>query len=338
MIGTLGKSWLFITPLIDVKSYHNPVTTFYRTTDLKNSTNITKSAEEVASAAEELSAAVQEINRASAQISTAIEQIRKGAAQQSSGAQESAAAIVQIEKSAQIADQRSSEAMKIGQAMSELMTKNKTAVDELVEGVFKGLAETRKSRDQINALELISRRIDKIVDAITTVSIQTNMLAVNGAIEAARAGEFGKGFVVVSTDIRNLAHDSSENAERIKDMVKAVQDQIGAVRRDLEDIATNAAAEVEKTKAITGNLVIMETDMAEVVAGNQNIAANSLKIASALAEVKKGVDQIASAAAEAEQAATQAAAAAAQQSQGAEELAAAIEEISSLADELQSAQ
>ena len=95
------------------------------------------------------------------------------------------------------------------------------AVDELVEGVFKGLEDTRKSRDQINALELVSRRIDKIVDAITTVSIQTNMLAVNGAIEAARAGEFGKGFVVVSTDIRNLAHDSSENAERIKDMVKA---------------------------------------------------------------------------------------------------------------------
>ena len=45
------------------------------------------------------------------------------------------------------------------------------------------------------ALEQVSRRIDKIVDAITTVSIQTNMLAVNGSIEAARAGEFGKGFM-----------------------------------------------------------------------------------------------------------------------------------------------
>jgi methyl-accepting chemotaxis protein len=143
---------------------------------------------------------------------------------------------------------------------------------------------------------------------------------------------------VVSTDIRNLAHDSSENAERIKDMVKAVQDQIGAVRRDLENIATNAAAEVEKTKAITGNLVIMEGDTAEVLKGNTAIAADSARIMSSLVEVKKGVDQIAAAAAEAEQAATQAASAATQQSQGAEELAAAIEEISSLADELQSAQ
>jgi len=46
--------------------------------------------------------------------------------------------------------------------------------------------------------------------------------AVNGAIEAARAGEFGKGFVVVATDIRNLAHDSSENADRIKDLAQVL--------------------------------------------------------------------------------------------------------------------
>ena len=45
-------------------------------------------------------------------------------------------------------------------------------------------------------------RITKIVEAIFTVSIQTNTLAVNGPIEAARAGEFGKGFVVLSTDTR----------------------------------------------------------------------------------------------------------------------------------------
>ncbi len=237
--------------------------------DLKNSTNVAKSAEEVASAAEELSAAVQEINRASAQISVAIEQIRKGASQQSSAAEESAAAIGQIEKSAQVANQRSQNAVQKCEILSALLAQNKGAVDDLVTGVMTGLKETRKSRDQINALELVSRRIDKIVDAITTVSIQTNMLAVNGAIEAARAGEFGKGFVVVSTDIRNLAHDSSENAESIKDMVKAVQDQISAVRRDLETIADQAAAEVEKTKGITRDLVSMETDMQGGFAGKR---------------------------------------------------------------------
>jgi methyl-accepting chemotaxis protein len=186
-------------------------------------------------------------------------------------------------------------------------------------------------------LELISRRIDKIVDAITTVSIQTNMLAVNGAIEAARAGEFGKGFVVVATDIRNLAHDSSENADRIKDLVKAVQDQIGVVSRDLDEIVSAAMDEVEKAKASTVNLVTIESDIGVMEKGTQGILAASNEIASAIGQVKKGVEQISAAAQEADKAASEGANAAKQQSQGAEELAAAIEEIASLADELQSA-
>jgi methyl-accepting chemotaxis protein len=195
---------------------------------------------------------------------------------------------------------------------------------------------TRQSMSQIKELELVSRKIDKIVDAITQVSIQTNMLAVNGSIEAARAGEYGKGFVVVATDIRNLAHDSAENADRIKDLVKSIQDQIAFVGRDLSEIISAAIGEVEKTKTITANLVSMEADIASVEKGNGEAVAASQEIVTALAQVKVGVDQVSQAAQEAEKAAEQAASAAKQQSQGAEELSAAIEEIASLADELQS--
>ena len=209
------------------------------------------------------------------------------------------------------------------------------AVDELIAGVQQSVEENAKSREQINGLEQVSRRIDKIVDAITTVSIQTNMLAVNGAIEAARAGEFGKGFMVVSTDIRNLARDSSENAERIKDLVKSVQDQIVAVRRDLEETATLAATEVEKNKAVTTNLASIETDMGAVLDGNRVISKGAAEILEALQEAKRGVEQIATAATQASQAANQASQAAREQAKGAEELASAVEEIASLADELQ---
>ena len=180
------------------------------------------------------------------------------------------------------------------------------------------------------------RKIDKIVDAITQVSIQTNMLAVNGSIEAARAGEYGKGFVVVATDIRNLAHDSAENADRIKDLVKGIQDQIATVGRDLGEIATAALAEVDKTRSITANLSAMEGDVVEVEKGNVEAAESAQEIVSALSQVRVAVDQVSAAAQESEKAAEQASAAARQQSQGAEELSAAIEEIASLADELQS--
>ena len=305
--------------------------------DLKNSTDVAKSAEQVASASEELSSAVQEINRSSAQIMTALGQIRKGAEVQSSASEESAAATNQIEKGLDVAQKRATASAEKVVAIKHLLAENKTAVNGLITSVSKSAEASRASIKQMNDLELVSRRIDKIVEAISTVSIQTNMLAVNGAIEAARAGEFGKGFVVVATDIRNLAHDSSENADRIKDLVKAVQDQIGVVGRDLNEIVISAVSEVEKAKATTTDLVSIEADILVVEKGTQEILSASDEIAAAFAQVKKGIEQISAAATEADKAATEAASAAQQQSKGAEDLAAAIEEIASLADELQSA-
>ena len=303
--------------------------------ELKNSTDIGKSSEEVASAAEELSSAVEEINRAAAQILVALDQILKGTQQQGSATHQSSAAIAQIEKGAQISSSRARAAVEKGEAIATLLENNKQAIDSLIAGMVQSVEAGRQSREQMTSLEQVSRRIDKIVDAITTVSIQTNMLAVNGSIEAARAGEFGKGFAVVSTDIRNLARDSAENAERIKDTVKAIQDQIGAVRRDLEEIAAAAALEVEKNKALTADLDATARDMAVVLDGNREILSGSEEIVRVVKEVQTGVEQIAAAAQQSSRASTEAASAARQQSKGAEELAAAIEEIASLADELQ---
>jgi methyl-accepting chemotaxis protein len=305
--------------------------------ELKNSSNISKSSEEVAAAAEKLSSAVEEINRAAAQIMTALDQIQKGAQQQGAATQEASAAIAEIERAGQLSLTNAKVGVEKGEAIFALMADNKKAVDELIAGVLQSIEACQRSREQMTALEQVSRRIDKIVDAITTVSIQTNMLAVNGSVEAARAGEFGKGFAVVSTDIRNLARDSAENADRIKDTIKAIQDQIGQVRRDLEDIGNAAAAEVEKNKVISTDLEIAAKDVTAVLKGNKEILESAEEILRMDKEVQTGVEQIAAAAQETTRATGEAAVAAKQQSKGAEELAAAIEEIASLADELQAA-
>ncbi|CCG42343.1 methyl-accepting chemotaxis protein [Magnetospirillum molischianum] len=303
--------------------------------ELKNATDIGKSAEEVASAAEELSSAVEEINRAAAQIMTALEQINKGSQQQAAATQQSSAAIAQIERSALLAQQRSQQSVEKATSIAEMLDRNRKIVDALIEGVGRSVESGRQSRDQIVALEQISRRIDKIVDAITTVSIQTNMLAVNGSVEAARAGEFGKGFAVVSTDIRNLARDSAENADRIKDTVKAIQDQIVAVRSDLSEIAEAAALEVEKNRATSASLEVIGTETAQVLKGNYEILSGAAEITKGVKEVQTAVEQVAAAAQQANRASSEASIAAKEQAKGAEELAAAIEEIASLADELQ---
>jgi methyl-accepting chemotaxis protein len=204
----------------------------------------------------------------------------------------------------------------------------------LSSGIAQSLDTTRQSLRMIAALEGVSRDIEKIVDGIALVSVQTNMLAVNGSIEAARAGDFGKGFSVVSKDIRNLARDSGENAGRVKDTVRTIQEQIAAVRRELERSIAAADAENQRSGAALAALGMVEADMIAIATSNRDILAGADTILGSMSEAAKGAEQIAAAAEEAGAAATQAAAATRQQALGAEDLAAAIEEIASLAEDI----
>jgi methyl-accepting chemotaxis protein len=293
------------------------------------------SADLLASAAEQLSSAVQEISGAASQIMIAVEQISRGGQQQASATQEASASLDQIEKTARTAEQNATSSLERCQKIGAMLSEIRLTVNDLSTGAARSLDTTRLGLGQVAGLEKISRSVDKIVDGIGMVSIQTSMLAVSGSVEAARAGDFGKGFAVVSKDIRTLALDSGENAGRIKDTVQAIQDQIAAVRRELEQIISAAEAENQKNIGVLSALDVIGTSMKEVAASNEQILAGTREILSSMKEAARGAQQVAAAAEEASSAAEEAATAAKQQARGAEDLAAAIEEIASLAQEIQ---
>src|SRR5664279_5182369 len=97
----------------------------------------------------------------------AIEQINKGAQQSSAAAQQSGAGVVQIEQGATLSRDRAKAGLETGKAISDLVQESRTAVEGLIAGVSNVLQETNKSSQLIASLEQVSRRIDKIVDAIT---------------------------------------------------------------------------------------------------------------------------------------------------------------------------
>jgi methyl-accepting chemotaxis protein len=303
--------------------------------DFKSNANSDETADQLASAAEQLSTSVQEMSGSASQIMSAVEQISRGAQQQAAATQEASAATTQIEKAAHSARESATAALDRVNRMHEMLDECRGQITDLAQGVAHSLQTTRQSLDLIVGLEGITRSIDKIVDGIGMVAIQTNMLAVNGSVEAARAGDFGKGFAVVSKDIRNLARDSGENAGRIKDTVRAIQDRIAAVRRELEQIISAAQAENQKTVAVLSSLEVVEQALSEIATSNEQIMASTEAILSSMKEAARGAQQVSAAAEEAGSASAQAAAAARQQASGAESLAAAVEEIASLAEDIQ---
>ena len=292
-------------------------------------------ATDVGSAAEELSATVQQLSGAAAEILAAIDQINRGAQAQAAATQESTAAIAQIEKAAASVRAEAARAAERAEVIVPLLSGGRQSVADLGRSVENAVRESEAVAGEVRALETSSRRIEKIVDGIALVAVQTNMLAVSGSVEAARAGEFGRGFAVVSADIRTLARNSAENADRMKDLVRLIQDQIAAVKHELEQIATTTKTEIGTNRAVVDRLGAAEADMIAVQNDAGQILAGCDAVLRSVREVLAGAQQIAVAAEEAGGAASQAAAAARQQARGAEDLAAAIEEIASLADELQ---
>ena len=291
-------------------------------------------AEQIGATAEELSATIQELSSAASEIMAATDQINRGSQMQAAATQQTSAALAQIQKSAGVAQTNATLADQRVGNMDTALKQIRDAVEALVVGVGSGLAETRSGLEMIASLQAVGRRIDKIVDGIALVAVQTGMLAVSGAVEAARAGDSGRGFAVVSNDIRGLAREASQSADTIKDTVRGIIDQIASVHRDLDQQVAAGEAEVEKNRLIFVALDKVDADVAALAQANGAILQGAEVILAAAAESATAARQIAAAAEQSSAASRQAATAAAEQARGAEDLAAAIEEIASLAAEL----
>jgi methyl-accepting chemotaxis protein len=303
--------------------------------ELKTSKNAQKSAEELAASAEQLSANADEVKAAAAQIAIAIEQIQKAAGLQAKAAEKSKELGEQLQTASTAMGERAAASTAKGTAIRDLLDGNKTNIDALIANIGTTAQAALTSAKNVKELEERTRRIDKIVDAIVMVTVQTNMLAVNGNVEAARAGDYGRGFSVVAGDIRSLSNESSENADRIKDLVRQVQAQIQRVASDIELAGKTAVAEVSKAKVVTANLVKIAGEVEKALHAIQEVGTGAQESLKALEQAGKASEEISSAAQETNRATEEGSAAAEEASKAAQEIAQAVEEIASQADELQ---
>ncbi len=235
--------------------------------ELSNAASMEQSneSEEFLSITEKLLSAIKEAEDSSAKIKKTISKIAEEIDHQSSATENGIASIEEIEINIKENLDKIKKSQSEANHLMELLVKHKKQVINQVDEIEKSVEESKNSSESIKNLEIGMRKIEKIVDTITKMSMQTNMLAVNGAIEAARAGEYGKGFAVVASDIRLLAADSENNAEKIKDMIRNIQDQVQMVTQDVLESGISATQEAKEAKSITEHLERIHMIMNDVL-------------------------------------------------------------------------
>ncbi|MGE5580154.1 MAG: methyl-accepting chemotaxis protein [Bacillota bacterium] len=229
---------------------------------------LTKSAEESARVTEQMAETVQEIAAASQdqstsatrtaaavdQLNAAIAKVAEGTESQTQGVRSTLAAASEADASLSQAAEILKQAETAAKKNADFASRGSKSVANVMESMNSIKSTTDNIAERIRELDGYSQEIGKIIEVINGIAAQTNLLALNAAIEAARAGEYGKGFAVVSEEVRKLAEDSSRETKAIAALVdsirQAIHKAVSAAETGTREVETGSVLAREASESL----------------------------------------------------------------------------------------
>jgi len=249
---------------------------------------------------EELRSLVRGINQAALQMDQAAgqagkvsESLEQASRRQAEEIEETSSAVVNLAQSVQQVSSNAAESARVAEQSLAAAEKGQQAVSNAItsmNGLREQIQETSK---RIKRLGESSQEIGEIVELISDITEQTNVLALNAAIQAASAGEAGRGFSVVAEEVQRLAERSADATKQIAAIVKTIQSDTHDTVAAME-VSTQGVVEGAKLSDAAGQTLAEIGDVSKTLAGliadisaaTQSQAESTAKVAETMQDIK----------------------------------------------------